>query len=851
MGEPAQKRRRTSPGTSLDIGGTEAPASPQRRRPSYASPTKASLSRNNPEAFERRRSRSPEKLPSTRPSAQFTFDSPSEVLAARLATSRIVSDAPTPTRPDEATPGSGRPLKRVGGGMASAAKRTPSRGGPRPGAAPAPEQDDFNPFRGKVLRRSMELDDDSVDPFRGKVLRRSTEAEDDSFNPFRGKVLRRSLDVDDDMDMDAPPASMPEPKLPPPIQASSPPAPPASMPEPRPVPPMDEPAVEPEDNSPVPSEEPAPREETSPVKSISPARSPSPARSFSSFEMAIPARSSSPIMSPLPAESSVVADPEPAEQQEQESDSELEPQPEQELEREEEAAPAPAPEAEAEPERDSPSPPPPLPDFSPSPPPASMPPPAIPPLVQPNSQDAGPSASQPMPRFPALDKGPRKSFQNSPVRIRGLSQQRDSPLAKPPSRLLEKPRKSFNPAAATFKETKPADTSVSGPRQPRAFDRDADKKKEREKIQKEIEALQKDLEIARKENERIRLMQQSGRTLAPSNQDEVIGLIQRHLISTGAESSQTASQQLLQAALNPAALLPFGKTITQAPLKPVEEKQNEIKSHHPVVLTAEEELPYLELFTPFSISSNISVLPETAGEPLKQLHIITFRSREIPGIFTAKMNMTVNATELTVLDLDITALEPASKPELGPFVQKICTGDCNRSMQRNVGILSWAMGEWLRIAVERAGFWCQLEQSLGSKNGVSEAAIQLRTRKSRRRKDDGEDEDEDAPTQLESVTKKDLIRYLGRQHFDISIPNNDTEESGATIRLEWKTEFDWTGEAQNKLSVLVGAPGKWHQTDERGSLGKIPKLFDELVHGQGETESAVRTIVALIAGEQS
>ncbi|KAH6957125.1 hypothetical protein DER45DRAFT_304663 [Fusarium avenaceum] len=851
MEESAPKRRRTSPGTSLDIGGTEAPASPQRRRPSYASPTKASLSRNNPEAFERRRSRSPEKLPSARPSAQFTFDSPSEVLAARLATSRIVSDAPTPTRPDEGTPGSGRPLRRVGGGMASGAKRTPSRGGPRPGAAPAPEQDDFNPFRGKVLRRSMELDDDSADQFRGKVLRRSAEAEDDNFNPFRGKVLRRSLDVDDEMDTDAPSASMPEPELPPPIEASSPPAPPASMPDPQPAPPVDESvvdesAVQPEDNTPVPSEEPAPREETSPVKFTSPARSPSPARSFSSFEMAIPARSSSPIVSPLPAESSVAVEPELAGQQEPES--ELEPQPEQDLEAEQE--PRPEPEAEAEPERDSPSPPPPLPAFSPSPPPASMPPPAIPPLMQPNSQDAAPSASQPMPRFPALDKGPRKSFQNSPVRIRGLSQQRDSPLAKPPSRFQEKPRKSFNPAATTFKETKPTEISVSGPRQPRAFDPDADKKREREKVQKEIEALQKDLEIARKENERIRLMQQSGRVLAPSNQDEVIDLIQRHLLSTGAEPSQTASRQLLQTALNPAALLPFGKPILQAPPKPAEDKQNEIKSHHPVALTAEEELPYLELFTPFSISSNISVLPETAGEPLGQLHSITFRSREIPGIFTAKMNMTVNAMELTVLDLNVTTLEPASKPELGPFVQKICTGDCNRSMQRNIGILSWAMGEWLRIAVERAGFWCQLEQSLGSKDGVLDAAIQMRTRKSRRRKD-GEVDDEDEPTQLESVTKKDLIRYLGRQHFDISIPNNDTEESGATIRLAWKTEFDWTGEAQNKLSVLVGAPGKWHQTDERGSLGKIPQLFDELVHGQGETESAVRTIVALIAGEQS
>ncbi|KAM0351867.1 hypothetical protein ACHAPU_002380 [Fusarium lateritium] len=649
-------------------------------------------------------------------------------------------------------------------------------------------------------------EDVDFNPFRGKVLRRSVEAEDEDFNPFRGKVLRRSLEVDDPMDTDAPSASMPEPELPPPIQASSPPAPPASMPEPRPEPPRNEPIVEPEepeDDTGVPHEEPAPAEQTSPVKSTSPAPGPSPARSFSSFEMAIPGRSSSPIMSPLPAESSVAQAPEQVQQHEQEPESEAES--ESQLEQGPESKPAPEeePEQEQEPERDSP---PPLPAFSPSPPPASMPPPSIPPLAQRNSQEATPSASQPMPRLPALDQGPRKSFQNSPVRIRGFSQQRDSPLAKPPSRLFEKPRKNLNPVASTFKEAKPVQATVSGPRQPRAFDPNAETKKELERVQKEMQSLQKDLDIARKENERIRLMQQSGRVLAPSNQDEVIGLIQRHIISPDTESSPTASQQLLRAVLNPTALLPFSKTITPAPSKPVEDKQADIKSHHPVTLRQEAELPYLELFTPFSISSNISVLPEVAGEPLRQLHSITFRSREIPGIFTARMNMTVNATELAVLDLDVTSLEPAAKSELGPFVRKICTGDCNRSMQRNVGILSWAMGEWLRVAIERASFWCQLEQSLGSKDGVAEAAVQMRARKSRKRKDD--DNDEDESTQLESVKKADLIRYLGRQHFDISIPSNNAEDLGATVRFDWKTEFDWTGEAQNKLCVLVGAPGK-------------------------------------------
>ncbi|KAF5535486.1 hypothetical protein FPHYL_13181 [Fusarium phyllophilum] len=788
MEESAPKRRRTSPRTSLNVGATEEPASPQRRRPSYASPTKASMSRNNPEAFERRRSRSPQKLPSARASGQFTFDSPSESLAARLATSRIVSDAPTPTRPEDTTPGS---IRRVGGGMASAARRTSSRAG--------------------------------------------TSAEEDDFNPFRGKVLRRSPQAGIRIDVDAPSASMPQPELPPAIEASSPPAPPASMPEPQLGLPSGEPMVEPEEDTAIQSEELAPAEETSP------------ARSFSSYDLEIPARSSSPIRSPSPAQAAVAPEPEADAEPEQGVERQPEAEPEQEPGSEFETEPQPDP----EPERYSPSPPPPLPDFSSSPPPASIPPPRIPPLVQPNSQDAAPSASQPVPRLPPRDTGPRKSFQNSPVRFRELSQQRDSPLGKPPSRLLEKPRKSFAQAGSAPREPPPVQTSAPEVRQPRAFDPDAEKKKERDRVQKEIEDLKKDLEIARKENERIRLMQQSGRILAPTNQDDVTSLIERHLLFTGTEQSQSASQQLLRAALNPAALLPFSKPTAPVVRPSVEEKQPDIKSHHPVAMTATEELPYLELFTPFSMTSNTSILPEADGEPLRQHYSITLRSREVPGIFTAKIEMTVNATELTVLDLDVTALEPAAKSELGPFIHKICTGDCNRSMQRNIGILSWAMGEWLRVAIDRAGFWCQLEQSLGSKDGVLEAAAQMRSKKHKRRRDSGEDSDEDEPTGVESVKKADLIRYLGQQHFDISVPYDDAEESGATVRLGWKTEFDWTGEAQTRLSVLVGAPGKWHQTDERGSLAKIPKLFEELVHGHEEPETAVRTIVALIAGEQS
>lgn len=42
-----------------------------------------------------------------------------------------------------------------------------------------------------------------------------------------------------------------------------------------------------------------------------------------------------------------------------------------------------------------------------------------------------------------------------------------------------------------------------------------------------------------------------------------------------------------------------------------------------------------------------------------------------------------------------------------------------------------------------------------------------------------------------------------------------------------------------------------HKCDERGQLAKLPALFDELLHGGEEPLNAVRTVVALLAGEPS
>ncbi|KAH7157388.1 hypothetical protein B0J13DRAFT_168908 [Dactylonectria estremocensis] len=662
MEESAPKRRRTSSRTSLDIAGESAAPTPvasstspdanaattaRRKRPSYASPTKASLAHHNPEILERRRSASPQKSPNARRALPQSLgdesveQSPSELLALRLAKSVLESDVGR-TDDAEPTPGTGRSARRAIGGMAAAARRTPSRPNPRP--LPPPGSD-----------------------------------EEEEANPFLRRGLRRS-----------PPPGAPG----------------------------------------------------------------------------------------LPAE--------------------------------------PIPEPERDPESEAPE-------------------PELPPSVP-----------------DVVSSTPPRGIHSSPLRWREKSKPKSSPLKQPPARTAENPsfpKKSI--PQPTFgrqrsREPVPLEETTGNARKTRVLDPNATKKKERDAILREIEELEKDLKAAQAENERIRVMQKSGRVLAPSDSDKIIDLVQRHHVTDNSRSRLTSSQQLAKMALNPIGLLPFGKPPPQPQVSAGMERDTDldIRSHRPVTMTAEEELPYLELFCPFSLTSTISILPQVPDQPLRQEYAITLRSRDSPGMFTARINMIVNALDLTILNLKVAALEPAAKAELEPFIDKICAGACNRTMQRNVGILSWAMGEWIRVAMERAAFWCQLERSLGTKDAVLEAAGKMRTRKSKRRKDDEGDEEALLETPF---TRADLIRCLGQSCLEISIP--DDGGLGSALRLEWKIGFDWTGEAQIQLGAMVGVPGKWHQLDERGLLGNIPKLFAELVEGGEKPETATRTIIALLAGD--
>ncbi|PHH67525.1 hypothetical protein CDD80_767 [Ophiocordyceps camponoti-rufipedis] len=266
-------------------------------------------------------------------------------------------------------------------------------------------------------------------------------------------------------------------------------------------------------------------------------------------------------------------------------------------------------------------------------------------------------------------------------------------------------------------------------------------------------------------------------------------------------------------------------------------------------MTAEEERPYLELFSPFSVESTVAVLPTKAGRPLRQRRVVTLRYRDAPGLFTASLEMTVNAMNLSITDLTVTSLEPSARFELQPFLDKICSGNCNRTMQRNVGILSWAMAEWCRVALQRARLWSRLELKLGSPDKVLKSAAHMREGQQRQQPED-EAQDQTSVKAEDRCDVADLIRYLGQQALDIRVPGGRVGGDECSLRLEWKIDFDWTGEAQSKVTTLVGVPGKWRVADGRGVLAKVPKLFKDLVDGGQDVDEAVGIMAALLAGTQ-
>ncbi|KAB5566096.1 hypothetical protein GE09DRAFT_1218372 [Coniochaeta sp. 2T2.1] len=417
-------------------------------------------------------------------------------------------------------------------------------------------------------------------------------------------------------------------------------------------------------------------------------------------------------------------------------------------------------------------------------------------------------------------------------------------------------------------------------------DPNAEKKRERDALEAEVAELERDLDLVARENERIRQLRLSRKdTVLPPDKDRIFDVLERHLLPRRTDAKASQSLPWLEHAFNPINFLPFGKPASSLPIlfpedNSGDEPEQEPTSHHPVPLTAEEALPFLQAFTPLTFTSRLSMLPQpdyidndnsttVPAPPLLQHHSITATSATSPGLFSARIELTVNTLTHAITTLTIPSIDPPpAAAELSPLTLQILAEPeaSSGALSRNVGVLTWGMGSWLRVAVRRAKVWRTLDRQLGSTDDLARTLSRVKAASGQGRRSKRKARDEDAATEqggekdgdsvatedwIDSlVDTDDLLPYMGRQGMEFRIPSKGSEQEASVLAVQWRIEFDWTGEATSRIKALAKVPGKWHRADERTTLSGIPTLFDKLLQKGAGVVPAVETIVTLLAGKQ-
>jgi len=333
----------------------------------------------------------------------------------------------------------------------------------------------------------------------------------------------------------------------------------------------------------------------------------------------------------------------------------------------------------------------------------------------------------------------------------------------------------------------------------------ASKKQVRDDMLKELQQLQADIALANRENERLRLHYKSSRSQPtnPSNADELLALLVR---STASEPSSAPKPKPKSIFNSIGSFLPFSSSRKARSLPPAIEKP--IPSHLPI--SVDDPLPYLQAFSPLTYTSNITLLPpelppsgttQEVVEPVLQQHLIN--ASHLSGLFHARLSMTVDSSLLSIKSLDIQRLDPCAEKELGTFMRQRASEEA--VLNRDIGVVCWAMGRWVEVSILRARFWCAIDHEFGT----AEARTKSLQRKKKRKlpkavlEDDDtiplEGYDEDEETRKQKWTRKQLLPHMGRTSLELA-----TDE--VELRFEWRITFDWTGEVDSAISAIVRLP---------------------------------------------
>lgn len=333
----------------------------------------------------------------------------------------------------------------------------------------------------------------------------------------------------------------------------------------------------------------------------------------------------------------------------------------------------------------------------------------------------------------------------------------------------------------------------------------ADKKKTRDDLLKELQQLQADIALGNQENERLRLQHESRklRPTAPSNPDELLDMLLRATAPepTPKPKKPTSIFKSIDS------FLPFTSRRKRQPTA-LAALNKPVPSHLPITL--DDPLPYLQVFSPLVYTSAITLLPleptspdtsvQEAEQTVLQRHLI--KASHPSGLFSARLSMTVDSSLLSITSLDIEALPSNAEKELGTFMRKRSNPDA--VLGRDIGVICWAMGRWVEVSVSRAKFWCAVEQDFGKPEARAKS-LQRKVRKRKRRasvvldEDNVSGQDGNDEETKQKWTMRQLLPHMGRTAMELT---NDEVE----LRFEWRIGFDWTGEVESAVSASARLP---------------------------------------------
>lgn len=309
--------------------------------------------------------------------------------------------------------------------------------------------------------------------------------------------------------------------------------------------------------------------------------------------------------------------------------------------------------------------------------------------------------------------------------------------------------------------------------------------------------------------------------------------------------------------------LPFSRPITVNISRPTPSILPDIPLPSHLPIDFEDPLPYLKVFTPLDFTST-SIILSTSDDShdLLQRHEISITAPQ--RLLGLKLDLTVKTSTNTAHDLVIQSLSTWAEVELGSWIRERATGDGPEG--KDISSICWATSRYWELSEKRARRWAQCYAefpallggealSEGEARDVGQAKAVSTGRPNKRQKisqgrdpedrpsnslEDDDDDDDNAPDPA-PLPRHVIAQHLGRQSLLFQHPTSKT----LSLLITWRIEFDWTGEAESHLQAVSAVPESWKDADERGSLGKVGSVFEDLVERLGVL-GAVRGVVGLL-----